>query len=266
MNFLNARRILVPVDFSRTSRFGWRWAGELFDLDARRESLFVAEAQPLPVFEMAAPPLPPRHLRRVAERLRVMYPGAKPRVAEGDPAARIRRAAAGCDLVVMGSHGREGLSRALLGSVCEAVVRDAPVPVLVVKDRPRPISSVLAPLNLAPYSRRGLELAAQAAADLGATLTVLHVAAPGARGANPRFFLNGMLALLPEKLRAAVRPRALLKTGEPIEQILKESRKHGLVVLTAHRKALLSDIVLGSTVERVLRHCRVPVLAAPSGR
>lgn len=38
------------------------------------------------------------------------------------------------DLVVVGSHGRRGLSRALLGSGAEQVVRDAPVPVLVVRD------------------------------------------------------------------------------------------------------------------------------------
>lgn len=266
MNFLNARRILVPVDFTRTSRHAWRWAGELFDLDVRRESLYVAETPPVPVFEMTGPPLPRRHLRRVAERLRAMYPGAKPRVAEGDPAALIRRAARGCDLVIMGSHGREGLSRALLGSVCEAVVRDAPVPVLVVKDGPRPITSVLAPVNLAPYSRAGLELSARAAAGLGAALTMLHVAAPGTQGANPRLFLNGMLATLPLKLRDAVRPRVLLRAGDPIAEILKESRRHGLVVLTAHRKALLRDLVLGTTAERVLRHCRVPVLTAPSGR
>lgn len=266
MNFLSARRILVPVDFSRTSRHGWRWAGELFDLDTRKETLFVEETPPIPVFEMTPPPYPPRHLRRVAEGLRVQYPGARPHVAQGDPATLIRRAARGCDLVVMGSHGREGLSRALLGSVCEAVVRDAPAPVLVVKEGPRPISSVLAPVNLAPYSRCGLELAARAAADLGATLTVLHVAAPSERGANPRFFLNGMLATLPLSLRKAVRPRALFKAGDPVAEILKESRKHGLVVLTAHRKSLLSDLVLGTTVERVLRHCRAPVLTAPSGR
>src|SRR5678816_1037870 len=44
----------------------------------------------------------------------------------------------GCDLIVMGTHGRRGLSRALLGSVAETVVRSAPCPVLTV--RPQPVS------------------------------------------------------------------------------------------------------------------------------
>lgn len=266
MNFLNARRVLIPVDFSRPSQNAWSWAGELLDLDARKEVFFVSERAAMPVFEMPVPALTAAERRRVEARLKSIYPGSRPRVVEGDPATLVVREARKADLVVMGSHGREGLSRAVLGSVCEAVVRDAPVPVLVVKGGPKTVGSVLAPVNLAPYSRKGLALAAQAAAGLGATLTVLYVAADKARGPNPRFFINGMLELLPEKLRKAVEPRILTRAGDPVHEILAESRRHGLIVLAAHRKSLLSDLVLGTTVERVLRHARVPVLAAPSGR
>jgi nucleotide-binding universal stress UspA family protein len=42
----------------------------------------------------------------------------------------------GADLVVMGTHGRQGLSHALIGSVAEKVVRLSPVPVLTVRERP----------------------------------------------------------------------------------------------------------------------------------
>jgi nucleotide-binding universal stress UspA family protein len=54
---------------------------------------------------------------------------------EGDPAAEIVRYAddAGVDLIVMGTHGRTGLERLLMGSVAEKVMRDAPCSVLVVK-------------------------------------------------------------------------------------------------------------------------------------
>ena len=53
---------------------------------------------------------------------------------DGDPAAALRAAASRvqADLIVMTTHGRRGLSRAVLGSVAEDVVRDADVPVLVV--------------------------------------------------------------------------------------------------------------------------------------
>jgi nucleotide-binding universal stress UspA family protein len=54
---------------------------------------------------------------------------------QGDPAAEITRYAteAGMDLIVMGTHGRTGLERLLLGSVAEKVMRDALCSVLVVK-------------------------------------------------------------------------------------------------------------------------------------
>jgi nucleotide-binding universal stress UspA family protein len=54
---------------------------------------------------------------------------------EGDAAAEIVRYAAdaGMDLIVMGTHGRTGLERLLMGSVAEKVMRDAPCSVLVVK-------------------------------------------------------------------------------------------------------------------------------------
>jgi nucleotide-binding universal stress UspA family protein len=54
---------------------------------------------------------------------------------EGDPATEIVRFAAdaGIDLIVMGTHGRTGLERLLMGSVAEKVMREAPCSVLVVK-------------------------------------------------------------------------------------------------------------------------------------
>jgi nucleotide-binding universal stress UspA family protein len=53
----------------------------------------------------------------------------------GDPAAQIVRyaAEAGTDVIVMGTHGRTGEDRLLMGSVAERVMRDAPCSVLVVK-------------------------------------------------------------------------------------------------------------------------------------
>jgi nucleotide-binding universal stress UspA family protein len=57
------------------------------------------------------------------------------KLAEGDPAASIIKAAeeTGSDLIVLGTHGRTGFRRVLMGSVAEHVMRSAPCPVLVVK-------------------------------------------------------------------------------------------------------------------------------------
>jgi nucleotide-binding universal stress UspA family protein len=61
--------------------------------------------------------------------------GAERAVAAGDPAEEILRTARsrGADLIVVGTHGRRGVHRWLIGSVAEAVVRDSPVPVAVVR-------------------------------------------------------------------------------------------------------------------------------------
>jgi nucleotide-binding universal stress UspA family protein len=57
------------------------------------------------------------------------------RVEHGEPASEILRTAqeSGCDLLILGTHGRRGLGRALFGSVAEKVVRAAPCPVLTVR-------------------------------------------------------------------------------------------------------------------------------------
>ncbi|NHX37919.1 MULTISPECIES: universal stress protein [Halolamina] len=62
---------------------------------------------------------------------------AEEHVRAGQPARAIRNAIdeLGADLVVMGSHGRSGISRALLGSVAEQVLRKTQIPVLVVDAR-----------------------------------------------------------------------------------------------------------------------------------
>ena len=56
----------------------------------------------------------------------------------GEPVEEILRVAreGPCDLIVMGTHGRTGLSRLLMGSVAEAVVRTASCPVVTIKSPP----------------------------------------------------------------------------------------------------------------------------------
>jgi len=55
------------------------------------------------------------------------------RVAEGSPAEVILSVARECDLVVIGTHGRRGLRRVLMGSVAEQALREAPCPVMTVR-------------------------------------------------------------------------------------------------------------------------------------
>ncbi len=53
-------------------------------------------------------------------------------IVEGDPRKVITDAATGCDLICIGTHGRKGLPRMLLGSTAETLVRTSPVPLLIV--------------------------------------------------------------------------------------------------------------------------------------
>ncbi len=74
-------------------------------------------------------------LQQAAERARAAGVSIDTQIVEGYPAEDIVAFGKKCnaDLIVMGSHGRTGIQRLLLGSVAEAVVRSAPVPVLVVR-------------------------------------------------------------------------------------------------------------------------------------
>jgi nucleotide-binding universal stress UspA family protein len=139
--------ILHPTDFSPRSEPAFLLACSLArDAGARLIVLHVLEvplmvtggvamAPPLP------PPLPSQEDRRAAlEQLHRVQPpdpavAVEHRLEQGEPATAILQVAqeAGCDLIVLGTHGRTGLARLLMGSVAEKVARGATCPVLTVK-------------------------------------------------------------------------------------------------------------------------------------
>lgn len=143
------RRILVPTDGSRGSEAAVEHALGLADRhDATVHAVTVVEAPGgLAAFGRAEVH---EHLHERGERLvGAVRDRADERgvdcataVLDGSPADRIVDYAAdeGVDLVVMGTHGRTGLQRYLLGSVTERVVRTAPVPVLTLSPETRPVS------------------------------------------------------------------------------------------------------------------------------
>lgn len=123
----SVKQILFPSDFSDVSRRAGRTATDLArHFGARLHVLHVVP----PVTD---PTTMPRALENAVAELRqgIDVVGA---TANGIPARQIVEYArrAGIDLIVMGTHGRTGFSRALLGSVAEAVVRRAPCQVLTV--------------------------------------------------------------------------------------------------------------------------------------
>ncbi len=142
---LPIRTILHPTDFSERSANAFEVACSLArDSGARLIVLHVLERPVIAYTGVAmAPPAPgPSEEERKAllKRLKQVQPQApavavEHRLEQGDPTIGILQVAqeTGCDLIVIGTHGRTGLGRLLLGSVAEQVLRKAPCPVLTVK-------------------------------------------------------------------------------------------------------------------------------------
>jgi universal stress protein A len=138
------RIILHPTDYSDTSASALGIAGDLARLhQATLLVLHVAETlgpENVTYGEAVSQLEPAGYRQRLEEDLRRQVPppagvSVQYLLAGGDPAGEIDRVAREhhCDLIVMGSHGRTGLSRLLTGSIAEQVIRTASCPVLVVK-------------------------------------------------------------------------------------------------------------------------------------
>jgi nucleotide-binding universal stress UspA family protein len=137
------RTILHPTDFSDGSRLAFELACALAREQGARLIVLHVKQPPGPMVSYGAAVAwlrPEETDEKLWAQLRQNEAGdaavaLEHRLLEGDPARVIVRlaGAGGCDLVVMGSHGRTGLSRLLLGSVAEEVVRRAGCPVVTVR-------------------------------------------------------------------------------------------------------------------------------------
>ena len=143
---ITIRRILVPTDFSACALPAVRYAAELADKFAAELVLLHVVSDAVLALPDAVMPTPATDLHALteagktelanliaAEKLERLNP--RPEVRVGSPAAEIIAAATDlhADLVCIGTHGRGGIARVLLGSVAEHVVRQAPCPVLTVR-------------------------------------------------------------------------------------------------------------------------------------
>jgi nucleotide-binding universal stress UspA family protein len=148
-------RILVPVDFSPSSRAVVRYAARLaVTMQAQLALLHVVEPPPLGVFAGHEVVLT-RYLSGAQEMARDalqrwaagMCAGrqAEVLVRKGPPAQGIAQAARawGSDLIVLSTRGRTGLEHTVLGSTAEAVVRQAPCPVLSIGSVRRPARPII---------------------------------------------------------------------------------------------------------------------------
>ncbi len=180
-------------------------------------------------------------------------------------------------LVALATHGRSGVARALLGSVAEAVLRKAPVPVLavrpfwsyeVVTSRPeeRPIRNVLVPLDGSENSMAVVPRAVELAKLTGARVVLLHAPEPGgawqsADGGTGEA-LRGLEIVARTFGKEGIATRTVVEPGDPASAILAQCRPNeiDLVAMATHGRTGLARLIVGSVTEKVLRSAEVPLL------
>lgn len=182
------------------------------------------------------------------------------------------------DLVVMGTHGRRGANRLLMGSVAEDVVRAAPAPVLTVREGSvvppgQAVRRLLVPIDFSDPSRLALDHAKELALMYGAEIHLLHVveeiALPGAYGMEPISFavpdiIQSTEAALGEMAEEEIgyeHVQVKSLAGYPATTILDYIDEHSmdLVAISTHGRTGLDRLLLGSVAEKVVRRAACPV-------
>ena len=219
-------------------------------------------------------------------------------VDDGEIASTVRAQAVrnNADLIVMTTHGRGPLGRFWLGSVADELVRESPVPVLLMRPsekdvdltREPPLKHFLVPLDGSPLAEQMLPYAVELGRFLGADFTLMRVVKPvgtfvpiGDAG-TVGFEVQAMVE------RVETLQRRLAKEAQDyLERVAGRLREAGLTVLTrvdvaeqpatailhdaapavvdlvaleTHGRRGLSRLFLGSVADKVIRGAHVPVL------
>jgi nucleotide-binding universal stress UspA family protein len=189
--------------------------------------------------------------------------------------------AAGADLVVMATHGRNGLSRFWLGSVADALIRRLPMPILLIRPSEEKLNlttetifrRILIPLDGSALAEQILGPAIKFASLARVEYTLVRVVEPFMP--PPEVFSEQLLEQLEhqaqvylDRIVERLRDRSLLvKTrvlvNRPVAAaILEEARvdKTSLIALETHGRGGLGRLLLGSVADKVIRAAKVPVL------
>lgn len=294
------KRILCPVDFSEGSRHALDLALALAK-ESGAELRAVHVLQPVPALVPFTDPLAhppglwaPEDVESVRKDLQTFVAGegtgsgvrVDAACLEGNPAREILRDAEStpADLIVLGTHGRSGFTRLLLGSVTEKVLRHAPCPVLTVPPRApdavpagaRVFSRIVVAVDFSDTSQRALKEAIALCRQYGAALTVVHVVEPvptyaesGIPGLDAdieREAAYGYLKGLIERLAPGFQAEQVVLIGHAGKGVLRtaESAKADLIVAGVHGRNAMDLMFFGSTANRLVREAVCPVLTLKS--
>jgi len=200
-------------------------------------------------------------------------------VREGEPPEVIATLATerGADLIALGTYGRRGLKRLVMGSVTAKVIMAAPCDVLVVKSECDACTgvypSVLVPYDGSPSGRRAIETACRFAGEDGSAVTLLYVipryeemigffkteSVKNSLRDEARKILDSGVALAAEH---GVRVETLVSEGHAADRIVETvaANRTDLIVMGSHGWRGLDKSIMGSTAERVIMAADCPVL------
>lgn len=287
-------QVLCPVDFSDFSRRALHHAAAIARwYEARLTILHVFAT--LPAWDLPPVTLDEKDRARLADELRRFASGLPHEV----PCDFVVREAPDvhreildhvldlrADLLVLGSHGRSGFERLLLGSVPEKLLRKSPCPTLIVPrfapdsapDAAVRFRTILCPVDFSEGSRRALAYALDLAEEAHAHLTVLHVIevppelnedplAPDfdvdrVRAAAEAEALRRLRELIPERAREYCTVETAVREGAAYRQVLQTAadRQADLIVMGIRGRGALGLMVFGSNTARVTRQAACPVL------
>ena len=291
------KQIICPVDFSESSVQALAYAAALARwYDAQLTVLHV-----VPTFEAiqlrgtlvepvrTVTPMPREQVLEQMRRslnLADLSSRATPVAESGDPQATIIEQALSrkADLIVMGTHGRRGFKRLLLGSVTEAVLREAPCPVLTVPPHaPATVSQaltfkrILCPMDFSPSALQALGFALDLARQAEGRVMLFHVvewlteeeprtSAYFNVSEYRRYMVEDaqerLRNLVAEESRAWVEIDDVIVFGRPYREILRaaESKPADLIVMGAQGRGGIGLALFGSTTQQVVRGGMCPVL------
>ena len=183
------------------------------------------------------------------------------------------------DLIVMGTHGRRGYDRLMLGSVTDRVMRRAPCPVLAIsklfqdsiltaKEQTHShfLSRVLFCADFSKNSERALDYAISATEEYGSELTLLHVLEEAPIPAKTEEAITvatkQLEKLIPLERRAPLKIKTAVRVGKPYQQIIELAldAQIDMVTMGVHGYGALDPAVFGSTTYRVIQLGPCPVL------
>ncbi|HEX3091245.1 MAG TPA: universal stress protein [Candidatus Angelobacter sp.] len=184
----------------------------------------------------------------------------------------------GIDLIVVGTHGRNGVQRFLLGSTSEVVLHNATCPVLTIGPHVEArrtfsltLDNILFATELAARSNPAIEYALALATERQAQLTLLHVLPEDSRNYPDRtrvlrFAMDEMQRLLPDNASSFCKTELAVDAGDPAERIVQHARdeKADLIVMGLAGSSDFSSKGSFGVTYRVAGAAPCPVFSVPA--